>query len=163
MRRNYLFRTIWGATFLLLTGFFTISTASSSPASSYSPALRRYPYLTDVIGSFATINWATDRSESSGLLRFGKVGSEACTAHAVIPTKTPISVNGVLQYQWKAQLNLAPGTQYCYRIYLGTSPTNQIDLLGTDSAPSFWTQVPVGTTQSFSFIVIGPPAELGSP
>lgn len=155
MRRNYLFRTIWGATFLLLMGFFTISTASSSPASSYSPALRRYPYLTDVIGSFATINWATDRSESSGLLRFGKVGSEACTAHAVIPTKTPVSVNGVLQYQWKAQLNLVPGTQYCYRIYLGTSSTSQIDLLGTDSAPSFWTQVPAGTTQSFSFIVIG--------
>lgn len=155
MQRNFLFRIIWGTTFLLLMGFLAISTASSSPASSYSPALRRYPYLTDVIGSFATINWATDRSESSGLLRFGKVGSEACTAHAVIPTKTSISVNGVLQYQWKAQLNLAPGTQYCYRIYLGTSPTNQIDLLGTDSAPSFWTQVPMGTTQSFSFIVIG--------
>src|SRR5688572_17290522 len=155
MRRNYLFRTIWGATFLLLLGFFTVSTASSSPASSYSPALRRYPYLTDVVGSFATINWSTDRSESSGLLRFGTVGSEACTAHAVIPTKTPISVNGILQYQWKAQLNLAPGTQYCYRPYLGTSPTNQIDLLGTDPAPSFWTQVPMGTTQSFSFIIIG--------
>ena len=155
MRRDFLFRAIWGTALLLVMSFFASSSVSSAPAGSYSPALRRYPYLTDVVGSFATINWATDRSESSGLVRFGKVGSEACTAHAVIPTKTPISVNGVLQYQWKAQLNLATGTQYCYRVYLGTSPTNQIDLLGTDSAPSFWTQVPTGTTQPFSFIVIG--------
>src|SRR5687767_4243725 len=117
---------------------FGISATANSAAASYSSALRRYPYLTDVVGPYATVNWATDRSESSGLLRFGKVGSESCTAHAVIPSKTPISVNGVLQFQWKAQLSLEPGTQYCYRVYLGTSPINQIDLLGTDPAPSFW-------------------------
>lgn len=138
-----------------LIALFGISATSKSTTASYSSALRRYPYLTDVVGSYATINWATDRSESSGLVRYGKVGSESCTAHTVIPTKTPISVNGVLQYQWKTQLNLEPGSQYCYRVYLGTSPVNQIDLLGTDPAPSFWTQVPPGTTQSFSFIVIG--------
>ena len=147
--------------FILLT-LFGISATSAAPLSSYSPALRRYPYLTDVVSSYATVNWATDRSESSGLLRYGKVGAEACTAHTVIPTKTPISVNGVLQYQWKAQLNLEPGTQYCYRVYLGTSPLNLIDLLGTDPAPSFWTQVPVGATQSFSFVVIGDWGYVGS-
>lgn len=135
--------------------FFVIAATSQSVLDSYSPALRRYPYLTDVVGSYATINWATDRSETSGLLRFGKVGSETCTAHTVIPTKTPISVNGVPQYQWKAQLNLEPGTQYCYRVYLGTGPVNQIDLLGNDTTPSFWTQIPMGANQSFSFIVIG--------
>lgn len=40
--------------------FLTVSTASSSPARSYSSALRRYPYLTDVVGSYTTIHWATD-------------------------------------------------------------------------------------------------------
>jgi hypothetical protein len=155
MQWSFSFRVKLTVVFLSLMALFGISATSSSVLSSYSSALRRYPYLTDTVGSFATINWATDRSESSGIVRFGKVGSEACTTHYVSASKTPISVNGVLQYQWKAQLNLVPGTQYCYRIYLGTSPVNQIDLLGGDPAPSFWTQVPAGANQSFSFIVFG--------
>jgi hypothetical protein len=141
--------------FLLLMALSGISSASSAPLVNYSPALRRYPYLTDVVGSYATINWATDRSDTGGLVRYGKIGAEACTAHAVIPTKTPISVNGVAEYQWKAQLTLEPGTRYCYRVYLGTSPASQIDLLGGDPAPSFWTQVPTGAHESFSFVVFG--------
>ena len=141
--------------FVLLMAVFGVSAAASAPSRSYSPALRRYPYLTDVVSSYATINWGTDRSDTSGLVRYGKVGAEACTAHVVIPTKTPISVNGVSQYQWKAQLNLEPGTRYCYRVYLGTSPVSQIDLLGSDPAPSFWTQVPAGANESFSFVAFG--------
>ena len=35
-------------------------------AAAYEPQLTRYPYLTDVVGSTATVNWATDRSRSSG-------------------------------------------------------------------------------------------------
>jgi|GEM_PF-1097279 len=155
MQRYFSFRVKLAVVSLSLMALFGISATSSSVLSSYSSALRRYPYLTDTVGSYATINWATDRSESSGTLRFGKVGSEACTTHYVSATKTPISVNGVLEYQWKAQLNLVPGTQYCYRIYLGTSPVSQIDLLGSDPAPSFWTQVPSGAIQSYSFAVIG--------
>ncbi len=148
--------------FLSLLALLLISASSGSSAASYSTALRRYPYLTDVVSSYATVNWGTTRSESSGSVRFGKVGSESCTAHSVAATKTAISVNGVAQYQWKAQLQLEPGTQYCYRVYLGTSPANAIDLLGTDSAPSFWTQVPPGASQSFSFAVIGDWGYVGS-
>ncbi|HEY9529470.1 MAG TPA: DNRLRE domain-containing protein, partial [Anaerolineales bacterium] len=131
-----------------------LGSAPSSLAAS-NAALRRYPYLTDVVGSYATINWGTDRSLSSGAVRYGKVGSESCTAHYMPATKTAISVNGSLQYQWKAQLELLPGTQYCYRVYLGSSPVTEIDLLGSDSSPSFWTQMPMGSTQSFSFAVFG--------
>src|SRR5215216_5265333 len=155
MQRYFSFRVKVAVVFLSVVALFGISATSSSVLNSYSPVLRRYPYLTDVVGSYATINWATDRSETSGGLRFGKVGSEACTAHYVSAAKTPLSVNGVLEYQWKAQLNLTPGTQYCYRVYLGTSPVNEIDLLGSDTAPSFWTQVPAGSTQSYVFGVIG--------
>ena len=155
MQRYFSFR-VWGmAGLCFVVGFLAVTTASGAPASSYSSALRRYPYLTDVVGTYATINWATDRSESSGGVRYGKVGSESCTAHYVSGAKTALSINGVLAYQWKAQLDLVPGTQYCYRVYLGTSPSNQVDLLGSDSAPSFWTQVPSGATGSFSFVVIG--------
>src|ERR1051325_9549689 len=132
--RKY-FRALIGVMFLAVVSFLTVSTVSSSPASSYSLVLRRYPYLTDVVGSYATVNWATDRSESAGAFRYGKVGSEACTAHYIPATKAAITVNGVLEYQWKAQLSLLPDTQYCYRVYLGTSPTNEIDLLGSDPTP----------------------------
>lgn len=138
-----------------------LGSAPSTQAAS-NPALRRYPYLTDVVGSYATINWSTDRSHTSGAVRYGKVGSESCTAHYVPATKTAISVNGVLQYQWKVQLELLPGTQYCYRVYLGSSPATEIDLLGSDSAPSFWTQMPMGATQSFSFAVFGDWGYVGS-
>ena len=82
-----------------------LGSARSSLADS-NQALRRYPYLTDVVGSYATINWGTDRSQTSGAVRYGRVGSEACTAHYVPATKTAISVNGSLQYQWNAQLDL---------------------------------------------------------
>src|ERR1051325_4416704 len=145
----------------LLVGFLSLLTlgliaaSSGSASASYSAQLRRYPYLTDVVGSYATINWATDRTQTSGAVRFGKVGSESCTAHYVPATKTAITVNGVLEYQWKAMLDLAPGTQYCYRVYLGSSPVSEIDLLGSDSAPTFWTQVPSGANQSFSFVIFG--------
>ena len=155
MYRNYSHSGTVIAALVSLVALFSISATSPSTRSSYSPALRRYPYLTDVVGSYTTINWATDRSEMSGLVRYGKAGAEPCTAHFAIPSRTPISVNGVLEYQWKAQLDLEPRTKYCYRIYLGTSPSNQIDLLGTDPAPSFSTQVPAGANESFSFVVIG--------
>jgi hypothetical protein len=155
MQRYFSFRMKLGVVFLSLMALFGVSATSSSVLNSYSPALRRYPYLTDTISSYAVINWGTDRSETSGAVRFGKVGTEACTVHYVPATKTPISVNGVLEYQWKAQLDLLPGTQYCYRVYLGTSPANEIDLLGSHPAPSFWTQVPSGGNGSFSFVVFG--------
>src|SRR5512141_429897 len=99
MQRYFSFRVIVAVVFLSLLALFGISATSSSVLNSYSPVLRRYPYLTDVVGSYATINWATDRSESSGSVRFGKVGTEACTAHFVSATKTAITVNGVAEYQ----------------------------------------------------------------
>jgi fibronectin type III domain protein/calcineurin-like phosphoesterase family protein len=140
---------------LSLLALWLVAAPSGSAAASYSSQLRRYPYLTDVVGPYATINWATDRSQTSGAVRFGKVGSEACTTHYMPATKTAITVNGVLEYQWKALLNLTPGTQYCYRAYLGSSPINEVDLLGSDATPTFWTQVPSGATNSFSFVVFG--------
>src|ERR1051325_3692140 len=155
MEKYFAFRARLAVVFLSLIALSGVSATSNSTLNSYSLVLRRYPYLTDTVGSYATINWATDRSETSGIVRFGRVGTEACTAHYVTATKSPISVNGVLEYQWKAQLNLIPATQYCYRVYSGSSPVNQIDLLGSDPAPAFWSQVPSGGNQPYSFDVIG--------
>jgi calcineurin-like phosphoesterase family protein len=140
---------------LILSVGLSLKVTTGLAAAGYSSALRRYPYLTDVVNSYATINWATDRTNSSGAVRWGKVGSESCTAHYTSASRVSLTVNGVPEYQWKALLDLAPGTQYCYRVYLGSSPANEVDLLGTDSSPSFWTQMPSGSNQAYSFVVFG--------
>ncbi len=120
----------------------------AAASTTYSSHLRRYPYLTDVVNSYATINWGTDQYYSTGAVRWGKVGSESCTAHYAPASRAVVSVNGVGEYQWKAMLNLLPDAQYCYRVYLGSSPSTEIDLLGSDASPQFWTQVPAGSTES---------------
>jgi hypothetical protein len=116
----------------------------------YRPELRRYPYLTDVVGPYATLNWATDRSGSTGSVTWGRVGTEACTAHSAPAMRTGITINAVPAYQWNAPLTLTAGTAYCYRVFLDAT-----DLLATDPAPQFWTQVPAGASTPFSFAVFG--------
>ena len=100
----------------------------------YRPELRRYPYLTNVVGANATINWATDRSATTGSVTWGRVGVEACTANTTPAIRTSITITPVLAYQWSAPLTLTANTQYCYRVFLGAT-----DLLDTDPAPQFWT------------------------
>ena len=126
-----------------------------SVATAYAPQLTRYPYLTDVVGSTATVNWATDRSRTSGRVKYGEEGVEPCTAHAQTASRTSITVNGVGQYQWRAQLpSLRPGARYCYRVEFGTA-TPAIDLLGSDPSPAFPAQLAAGSAAPFSFAVLG--------
>ena len=132
--------------------------ARSLTTTAFASALRRYPYLTDVVNSadattgYATINWATDRSATTGAAVWGIVdGAGSCTpATSVTATRTALTVNSVAEYQWKAMLTLLPDTQYCYRITLGS-----LDLLGSDASPRFRTQVPTGSSTPFSFAVFG--------
>jgi hypothetical protein len=132
-----------------------VALAAPGAASAYEPQLTRYPYLTDVVASSATVNWATDRSRSSGRVRYGEVGIESCTARSQSASRTSITVNGVSQYQWRAQLTgLRPGARYCYRVEFGTT-TPVIDLLGADPSPVFPAQLPAGSEQPFSFAVLG--------
>jgi hypothetical protein len=124
----------------------------STPASAaVASELRRYPYLTDLVTSNVTINWATTTSLSTGSATYGRVGSESCTAHSVTATRTSITVGSTAEYQWKAQVSgLAPDAAYCYRVFGGTS-----DLLGSDPSPQFKSQVPAGSNAPFSFAVFG--------
>ncbi len=121
-----------------------------APARAANAHLRRYPYLTDLVQGWVTINWATDQSAAQGSVRWGERGVESCTAHTAAATSTPVSVNQVALYQWRATLQLKPDTEYCYRVYQGAA-----DLLGTDASPRFWTQLPAGSTKPFSFVVFG--------
>ena len=70
--------------------------ARSLTTSAFTSALRRYPYLTDVVNSadattgYATINWATDRSATTGAAVWGTVdGAGSCTpSTSVTATRT---------------------------------------------------------------------------
>ena len=128
---------------------------SAGTAAAYAPQLTRFPYLTDVVGSAATVSWATDRSQTSARVRYGREGVEPCTARSATAARTSITVNGVPEYQWRAQLQgLLPGAAYCYRVELGSEPST-VDLLGADASPSFSAQLPAGATAPFSFAVLG--------
>ena len=67
----------------------TVSAASQ-------PQLTRYPYLTDVVSAGstfnATINWATDQSQTTAYATYGQGGLESVTAHKVNGSKTIVQV-----------------------------------------------------------------------
>jgi chitodextrinase len=128
----------------------TAATSLDAPSS----ALRRYPYLTDVVRTNATVNWATDKSQTTAYATYGISGQESCTAHTAIATRTSITVNSIGEYQWKASFPVAASTAYCYRVFFGTSPSGT-DLLGSDPSPVFRSQLATGSTAQFSFAVFG--------
>ena len=134
--------------------------AVSGPAASATVAssLRRYPYLTDLVGGAVTVNWATTTAVSAGSVAYGRSGTEACTAHTVAATRTSITVGSTTEYQWKAQLSgLTQDAPYCYRVLGGST-----DLLGSDPSPVFRAQVPPSTSAPFSFAVFGDWGTTGS-
>ena len=139
------FRVVLGAAFAVCL----IAVPPATAATPYAPQLTRYPYLTDVVEGGATVNWATDRSSASAYVTWGAAGVESCTAHSRSATKTQITVGSTPEYQWKARLNLAPDTTYCYRVYLGPTGSG-LDLLGSSPSPRFSTQLPAGSTTPFS-------------
>ncbi|POX56942.1 hypothetical protein C3489_01410 [Streptomyces sp. Ru71] len=142
-----------------LAALVTLIAALALPGTAFadlpgaSPQLTRAPYLSDVTQTSVRVNWATS-TRSTGTVRWGPLGN--CTANTASATAagTSITVNGVTEYQNKVLVSgLAPGTQYCYRVFTGgTAP---VDLLGTNPSPTFTTLEPAGGTTPFSFAVMG--------
>jgi purple acid phosphatase-like protein/calcineurin-like phosphoesterase family protein len=127
------------------------SLTPSGAAAATSSALRRYPYLTDLVLDGVRVNWATTTAMTTGSVTYGRSGVESCTAHTVSATKKPITVGSTAEYQWMATIKgLLPNTSYCYRIRAGS-----MDLLGTDPSPVFRSQIPAGSAASYSFAVLG--------
>ena len=114
--------------------------------------LTRAPYLTDLVGTHVAVNFATDRSATSGSVSYGPVVSGSCDPTTTVPaTRRSITVGTVLEYQWTSELDLPASGSYCYRAYLGASE----DLLGGNPSPRFTTQAPAGSSAPFSFDVMG--------
>src|SRR5687768_11135697 len=102
----------WGLAAAVVAVVLLILPSGASAA--YDVKLKRYPYLTDLVGTSVMVNWATDISFTSGLVKYGPAGG-TCDTNVATATRTFILVNGVSEYQWKAQLTgLAANTQYCY-------------------------------------------------
>src|SRR6185503_16723024 len=124
----------------------------SGASAAFDAKLKRYPYLTDLVGTSVMVNWATDISSTSATVRYGVAGG-TCDTNAVTASRTFVLVNGVSEYQWKAQITgLAANTQYCYRLYFGGAA---LDLLGTDASPTITSQMAAGSSSPFKFAVFG--------
>jgi hypothetical protein len=147
------FRRIVATAALLTTGVVVAVTgAPAGAASGVATQLTRYPYLTDLVGTSVMVNWATDRSATTASAAWGAVGSGGtCTPTTkVTAVRTSITVASVPEYQWKARLALPASGRYCYRVALAS-----VDLLGGDPSPVLTTQVPAGSTATYSFAVFG--------
>ena len=118
----------------------------------FSSELRRYPYLTDVVGTSATVNWATNGGTASSSLSWGEAG-RSCAEQRTAATSRAITVNGVAELQWTATVTVRPDTRYCYRVAAG--PGDATDLLGSDPSPQFTSALPTGSTKPFTFAVVG--------
>ena len=143
---------IWRCVLIMITLAASVTVvwpSSSASAATYASALKRYPYITDVVANSARLNWATDRSQGTGSATWGAVSGATCTpTNTAAATKISITVGSTSEYQWTAPITFpAPGT-YCYRVQLGTT-----DLLGTDSSPQVTTAAAAGS--SYSFAVLG--------
>ncbi len=133
----------------MATSLAVVGPSSSASAATYASALKRYPYISEVVGNSARVNWATDRSQGTGAATWGTVTNGACTpTNSVSATSVAITVGSTSEYQWTAALSFpGPGT-YCYRVQLGAT-----DLLGTEPSPQVNTAVVAGS--SYSFAVLG--------
>jgi len=134
---------------LVLVGLLATPTAAQAVA--FAPTLTRAPYLTDLVGTHVNVNWATDQSSSSGSLQWGPVSGGTCQlTNNLTVTPSSVAVGIVNEYRWKAALDLPGQGSYCYRPWLAGT-----DLLATNPAPQFLTQVPAGDSTPYSFDVFG--------
>jgi len=119
-------------------------------ASPIASALRRYPYISEVVGNAARVNWATDRSQSTGTATWGTVVNGQCTgtSNSVTASRVSITVGSTPEYQWTAVLNFPSAGTYCYRVQLGA-----VDLLDTEESRRVTTAADPGSP--FSFAVFG--------
>ena len=135
---------------IVLAGAVTIAFPYvRASAATYAASLKRYPYVSEVVGNSARVNWATDRSQSTGTAKWGSVANGVCTpTTSVTASEVAIVVGTANEYQWSALLAFpGPGT-YCYRVELAGA-----DLLGTNPSPQVSTAA--APSSAFSFAVLG--------
>src|SRR6266849_1903655 len=133
-----------GVAFLIVLAFL----AAPVTAQGAGPVILRYPSLTDVRGSWAMVNLATDTPSPAPVVSWG-LASGDCGNPPNSVTATYVTAFGTVDRQFKAQLTgLQANTAYCYRVTQAG-----VDLLG--SAPVFTSALASGATDPFTFAVLG--------
>ena len=133
-----------GVAFLIVLAFL----AAPVTAQGAGPVILRYPYLTDVSGSWAMLNLATDTPSPAPVVSWGPASGD-CVNPPNSVTATYVTAFGTVDRQFKAQLTgLQANTAYCYRVSQAG-----VDLLG--SAPVFTSALASGATDPFTFAVLG--------
>ena len=150
VRRSPGRRLSGGVVVLLISVVTAAGLWPPAPASAAnSAALKRYPYVSEVVGNSARVQWATDRSATTGSVTWGAVSGGTCTpSTAVAATKASITVGSTNEYQWSALLTFPTSGTYCYRVQLAAA-----DLLGSDPSRQVSTAAAPGS--SYSFAVVG--------
>ena len=127
--------------------FATFAASADGAAPPFASALTRAPYLTDLVNTHVAVNFNTDKSGSAASVKWGPVVNGSCSlTSTVVATRVSVTVGPVAQYQWYAPIDLPGPDSYCYRPFLGS-----VDLLATSPSPVFTTQVPKGSSSSFTF------------
>jgi hypothetical protein len=126
--------------------------------------LTRFPYLTNLVGTSVTVNWATLRTAgttSVGSVRLGTPGpGGACTLNpnGVAASRTNLAIGPtatqVLEYQWSATVTLPAGTS-CYSVFLQSNSVPSTDLLAGGPYPTVKPQIPAGSNTPYTFAVLG--------
>src|SRR5690348_1943193 len=131
--------------------FAMFGTPAAGAASPYANALTRAPYLTDLVNTHVAVNFNTDKSGTTASVQWGSVVNGSCSlTSTVAAARVGVTVGSVAEYQWYAPIDLPSPGSYCYRPFLGS-----VDLLAASPSPVFTTQVPKGSSSSFSFDVLG--------
>ena len=143
LARNLRRRTaVAGTVAAVLMMGLTSGTASAAPDSH----LTRYPYLTDLTGTSVQVTWATSVANNRGVVQWGVAGSNCATNSVLAATSgvgytiTVGSTSHKIYQNSVAITGLSPGSSYCYRVLTSKSVSSPVvDLLGTDTSPTFRT------------------------
>ena len=136
---------------LVLSMLSVLAIAGPAQAATYDPHLTRAPWLTDLVGLHALVNFATDQSGTAASVSYGPYDGTTCTlSWTQAATRTTVRVGTIDEYQWKGSLALPSAGRYCYRVLLGTT-----NLLASTVSPVFSTQVAGGSAEPYSFAVFG--------
>lgn len=129
----------------------TVLAAGAASAATWDPALTRYPYLTDVTTTSVQVNWADALRNTYGTVTWGQGASCATSSVKGTSLGRTFTVVSTTEYQHSITISgLTPGSTYCYRVLGGSTST--VNLLGTDSSPSFTT---LPSSGSYSFLTFG--------
>ncbi len=136
---------------VVAVGFAMVAAAAPQVAHAAGSTLTRNPYPTDVTGSSALINFATNQSSPSPVVTYGAAGGGSPCTGSSATSPSPIAFTAsTSEFQFKAALTgLASDTAYCYRLTQGG-----VDLLGGSPSPTFFSRR-IGDSTPFDFAVVG--------